>query len=265
MSTGPGWWSQVTGAALDLMVPQECAGCGAGGLVWCPGCARQCAAGSLAIPAGITCRAACEHAGPAGRAVVAFKDAQVRRLARPLAEMLARAVADALVDAGALAGAEATGRPPAPGCPTVPGAGGPRAGHPSFGGSPVWLVPVPSRRAAVRARGADHTAVLAGRAAGLLRAANIPANRGPALVHVRTSRDQRGLGREDRRINVAHTLRAHDLPPGLVVVVDDVTTTGATIQEAERAFRAAGRQVACAATVTWARGPRHLASESHAD
>ncbi len=229
------WWARVSGAALDLVVPQQCAGCGVPGLAWCPPCAQACAGGSLRVPGPVPCRAAREHAGPAGRAVVAFKDHQARRLATPLAAMLARALGDALADAGA-----------------------PR-------GVPVWVVPVPSRRSAVRARGSDHTAVLAGRAARILRGSGIPANRCPGLEHARSSRDQVGLSREQRRANVAGSLRALDLPPGVVVVVDDVSTTGATLAEAVRALAATGRAVTCAATVTWSPGPRHRASAAHAD
>ena len=232
---GLSWWAQAAEAALDLVVPQQCAGCGAPGLVWCPRCAGVCSGTSLRVPGPVTTRAACEHAGPAGRAVVAFKDDQVRRLSRPLGELLARAVGDALADARA---------------PTS---------------APVWVVPVPSRRSAVRTRGADHMAVLAGRAAGALRGSGIPAHRCPALEHVRASRDQVGLTREQRTLNVAGSLRALDLPPGLIVIVDDVTTTGATLAEARRALAVTGRDVTCAATVTWSPGPPHRASGIRAD
>jgi predicted amidophosphoribosyltransferase len=220
------WWAQAAEAALDLVVPQQCAGCSAPGVVWCPRCARACGAGSVRVPGPVPVRAACEHAGPAGRAVVAFKDDQVRRLSGPLGDLLGRAVNDALADAGT-----------------------PR-------GVPVWVVPVPSRRSAVRSRGADHTAVLAGRAARVLRGSGIPAHRCPALEHVRSSRDQVGLTREQRTLNVAGTLRALELPPGVIVIVDDVTTTGATLAEAGRALAEAGRAVACAATITWSPRPR---------
>lgn len=236
MSGALSWLTQAAEAALDLVVPQVCAGCDAPGLVWCPRCARACLGpGTVRVPGPVPCRAACEHAGPAGRAVVAFKDAQVRRLGSPLASLLALAVTDALADARA-----------------------PR-------GVPVWVVPVPSRRSAVRTRGSDHTAVLAGRAARQLRRAGVPAHRCAGLEHVRTSRDQVGLTREQRTMNVAGSLRALALPPGVIVVVDDVTTTGATVAEAVRALGAAGRAVSCAAAVTWSPGPRHRAFPTHAD
>ena len=232
---GPSWWAQAAEAALDLVVPQQCAGCGAPGLVWCRRCAGLCGGPSVPVPGPVTTRAACEHAGPAGRAVVAYKDEQVRRLSRPLGELLARAVSDALADSRARRSV------------------------------PVWVVPVPSRRSAVRSRGADHMAVLAGRAARELRGSGIPAHRCPGLEHVRASRDQVGLTREQRTLNVAGSFRALDLPPGLIVIVDDVTTTGATLAEAGRALAVAGRDVTCAATVTWSPGPRHRASGTHAD
>lgn len=235
--TAPGLprWSQAIEAALDLVVPQLCAGCGTPGLVWCPGCSRACTAPSLRVPGPVPSRAACEHAGPAGRAVVAFKDAGVRRLGRPLGVLLSGAIRDALADAAA-----------AP-------------------GTPIWVVPVPSRRSAVRSRGADHTAVLAGGAARVLRGAGLPAHRCRALEHARASRDQVGLSRAERIANVSGSLRARELPPGTIVIVDDVTTTGATVAEAVRALAAAGREVSCAATVTAAGGLPWGASGTRAD
>jgi len=226
---------QLAEAALDLVVPQECAGCAQPGRVWCRQCASACATPPKRVAEGIRLWAACEHAGPAGRGVVAFKDAGVRRMAGPLATLLAGAVGTALGDAG------------------------------TSGGVPVWLVPIPTRRSAVRARGSDHMSVLAGRAARVLRRAGVAANRCPGLVHVRASSDQVGLTRNQRIANVQGSLRALELPPGVVVIVDDVTTTGATVREAIRAMTRAGRPVACAAAVTWSPGARRRASGTHWD
>ena len=166
---------------------------------------------------------------------MAFKDQHVRRLARPLADLLAVAVVDALADARVSRRA------------------------------PVWVVPVPSRRSAVRARGADHTSVLAGRAARLLRRTGVPAHRLPALTSVRASRDQVGLTRGQRRVNVEHTMQAHEVPSGVIVLVDDVSTTGATLNEGIRALGRTGRVVSCAATVTWSTGTRRRASTPDRD
>lgn len=223
--TGPapgGFLRRLAWGALDLVVPQACAGCARPGRAWCPACAERSAAGSLVVLAPMPCRAAAPYSGPAGRAVVALKDGGARLLAAPLAGLLAAAVRDLLVDVG------------------------------WSGRQPVWLVPVPARRAARRRRGMDHTEVLAGRAAALLRRSGIPAHRCPALRHIRPSRDQVGLDRGARWANVDRTLAGLPVPPGLVVLVDDVATTGATLAEARRALRAAGVEVSGAATVVWA-------------
>jgi predicted amidophosphoribosyltransferase len=187
---------------------------------------------SLAQP--VPGRAACDHAGPAGRAVVAFKEQHVRRLAAPLAGLLTSAISDALSDA------LAAGR--------------------AASGVPIWVVPIPSRRAVIRTRGADHMGVLASRAARLMRRAGLPAHRCRALLHADASRDQVGLSRSQRQANVEHTLRALPVPAGLIVLVDDVTTSGATLTEAMRALRASGSAATCVATVTRTQQPRRRAS-----
>jgi predicted amidophosphoribosyltransferase len=230
-------WAALGEAVLDLVVPQQCAGCRAPGTAWCPGCRAAAAGQAVAVPGLLPVWAAAPHRGPAGRAVAAFKDDGARRLASPLADLLAAAV---------LLGA---------------------AQRPA---GPVWLVPVPARRAARRARGGDHMRVLAGLAARRLRRAGVPGHRLDVLGHVRASRDQVGLGRAARRANVAGTLAAAGpLPAGLLVVVDDVTTTGATLAEAARALRAAGAAGPVrGATITWAapvHAPLGLASPARRD
>ncbi len=225
-------WSQVAATALDLVVPQDCAGCSVAGRVWCEACSSRCSGATIPVPMTVPCRAAAEHDGPAGRAVVAFKEHQVRRLSGPLGRMLAVAVRDVLADIDA---------------------GGPGTGV-------VWLLPVPARGEAMRSRGVDHTSVLAGRAAAELRRWGVSAHRCRALVSTRTSGDQVGLTRRQRLTNVHATMRALTIPAGRLVVVDDVTTTGATLQEGIRALSAAGRPTSAAASVTHAPGPRWRAS-----
>ncbi len=207
-----GSWAEVGRTALDLVLPQECAGCAVPGWAWCPQCDRACGSGTLVVPGALPIRAAARYGGPAGGAVVAFKEHGVRRLAAPLGRMLARAVVAALADSG-------------------------------------WTGP--SRRSARRVRGGDHMQVLAARAAGQLRTAGIPAHRLAALDHARAGIDQQGLTRAQRRANLAGALRAGGIPPGPVVVVDDVLTTGATAAEAVGAMRAAGARVVAVAAITW--------------
>ena len=245
---GGGWWAEVGRTALDLVVPQQCGGCGQPGWAWCPACVQACAAPPVVLPgvgvparaasAGaparpLVARAAARHDGPAGRAVVAYKEHGAHRLAAPLGGLLAGSVRAVVEAAVAPLPAGSAGR----------GRGGPVPG-------PIWLVPVPSRRAARRARGGDHMHVLAARAARVLRAGGLPAHRMTGLQHVRASLDQVGLTKDQRRANVAGTLACAALPPGVVVVVDDVLTTGATAAEAVRAVRAAGSTVLGVATLT---------------
>ncbi len=118
------------------------------------------------------------------------------------------------------------------------------------------VVPMPTSRAAYRRRGFRVPELL-------LRRAGRPGRR--LLRHARRTADQRGLDRDARRRNVAHSMVAtsprstHCVTrsrqnPGTpasraalrVVVVDDVVTTGASLAEAVRALRAAGVEVVAA-------------------
>lgn len=133
-------------------------------------------------------------------------------------------------------------------------------------GSRVLLVPVPASSSGWRRRGYDPLGLLLKQMA---REKRLPANfvSTPVLAHqwklpwhrvggiVENWRgsQQKGLGRAARRRNVANSLclargpRRAELVAGLVgrevIIVDDVLTTGATLQEAARVLVLAGAKV----------------------
>ncbi len=112
------------------------------------------------------------------------------------------------------------------------------------GGGPVLLVPVPSARGAVRARGHDPVRRIALAAAGELRRSGTPARALAVLRQRRAVADQSGLGSRQRLENLAGALEvvangARLLRGGPVVLVDDLMTTGASLSEAARAVTSA--------------------------
>jgi predicted amidophosphoribosyltransferase len=78
------------------------------------------------------------------------------------------------------------------------------------------------------------------------------------LRQTRPTRDQRELDRDERARNVADSMRARGARHAgrEVVIVDDVVTTGATIDEAARALRAAGFLPVCAIALAATPGRR---------
>lgn len=98
------------------------------------------------------------------------------------------------------------------------------------------VVPLPTSRAAFRRRGYRVPELLVRRS-----------GRTPLRVLASTggAADQRGLRRDERARNVRGSLRAmRPAEGGTVVVVDDVITTGATMDEAWRVLEEAGFRVA---------------------
>jgi predicted amidophosphoribosyltransferase len=114
---------------------------------------------------------------------------------------------------------------------------------------PVALVPIPSRPDRRRARGADVVTDLARRSAALLRSIDLDASVVPSLAFVKRVRDQAGLSATARAENVRGSLTVRRVPAAPVVLVDDIVTTGATLGEAVRAFRARGLTVFGAAVL----------------
>ncbi|HEX9093391.1 MAG TPA: phosphoribosyltransferase family protein, partial [Coriobacteriia bacterium] len=117
-------------------------------------------------------------------------------------------------------------------------------------GWPDAVVPVPPSPRALARRGFDHTAVLACELA-----AHLGAPAMDALVCL-PRRDQRSLSRRERIANAAGSLRPMPgvaLPPR-ILVIDDVMTTGATLEAAARALREGGAHAVRAFAVARACG-----------
>jgi ComF family protein len=98
------------------------------------------------------------------------------------------------------------------------------------------LVPVPQHPRRLRARGFNPAGSIAREIA---RATGVALDV-RALARVRHGPSQTGLDRAARRRNVAGAFRARGAVAGCVALVDDVTTTGATLAEAARALAGAG-------------------------
>jgi ComF family protein len=215
------------GALLDLLVPPRCAACGAPARdLVCAGCRRAipwlrgpcCPRCALPLGAHPACPAR-EQAFAAAWAPVAY-DGVARELVaalkfrhgRPLAAVLAAHIA---------------------------------AGLPFELGAGATVVAVPAHPAHLRRRGYDQAELLARELARRLGAplARPLRRRGPAIR-------QLGAGRVERLRHgrIAVTSRA---APERVVLVDDVHTTGATLDACARALRAAGAIHVSA--LTWAR------------
>ncbi|MCD0451211.1 ComF family protein [Actinocorallia sp. API 0066] len=234
-------------ALTDLVLPQRCASCRAPGAPLCARCARPLAAPPTRLPAPpgsppLWCLG--PHEGPLRRLLIAHKERGRTTLTRPLAAAYAHLATTALFH-----------RPP--GEPWQGVAEPSRSpGEPSRPPGEVCLVPVPSTRAAVRRRGRDAMLALARATAAELRARGVPARAAPALSRRRGTADQGGLGRAARRRNLHHALRASPTPPDArVLVLDDVTTTGATLRESVRALTTTGTRVEALLVLTTAHDP----------
>ncbi|MEU5031612.1 ComF family protein [Streptomyces milbemycinicus] len=243
------WSREIAG----LVLPTGCAGCGRPGGALCGRCrAALCGAGARPVrpsppPPGLPpVHAAVAYEDEARAVLLAHKERGELRLAAALGEALAGAVSAA--------------------CPR------PRP-HPHFhrrphlhrrnrSWRPLLLVPVPSARRAVAARGHDPARRIALAAAGVLRRGGRPARVLPVLRQLRAVTDQAGLDARRRLENLTGALGAAPgcgrlLAEGPVVLVDDLMTTGASLAEAARAVRAAGGPVVGAAVV--AAAPRAFA------
>jgi ComF family protein len=200
---------------IDLLMPPTCAGCGLEGDLICPGCLRHLGARLDAdprwpiglptdLPTGLAQLEWCApFTGPTRRALHELKYAGNRRLAGPLGRLLAE-----------------------------------RWRRAGMGGD--LLVPVPVHDERLRERGYDQAVLLAEVVAA---AVGLPL--APVLCRVERTVAMHGLGREARNANVGS---AFSLAPGStsgvagrrVVLVDDITTTGASLAACAAVLHGAG-------------------------
>lgn len=205
--------------ALVFLLGAECGGCGEPETPLCADCRVSLAPDLVrrSTPGGVAIFAGLAYTGPAARLLRAVKEhGQTAQLAG-LAPAI-RAACTAAVQDAAARGIRITA-----------------------------VVPLPTSRSSFRRRGFRVPDLLA-------RRTGLPVLR--VLVPARRIADQRGLGREARLRNVTGSLRSRGDGDGrAVLILDDVATTGATVDEAARALRIRGFQVVGA--VAAAATPRH--------
>ncbi|MDQ8705832.1 ComF family protein [Streptomyces sp. LHD-70] len=240
-----GWWRDLA----DLVLPADCAGCELPRTLLCETC--------RAALYGREPRRARPHREPAGLPAV--------YAAAPYADGV-RSVLLAHKERGALALAQALGVALAGAVRTGLRAGGDgvwgdeNGGHGEDDGgdayeleSPLLLVPMPSARRAVAARGHDSVRRVARAAACELRRSGVAAQAVSVLLQRRRVMDQSGLNSRQRMANMSGAL---EVAPGAerllagrrVVLVDDLMTTGASLAEGARALTAATARSGAAGT-----------------
>lgn len=204
-----------TVAMLDLILPTECGGCGAPASRWCQACATELAVRpdephvvNPRIDAGVPVFALGRYANARRQAILALKEHGRADLVAPLARALALGVHRLL----------------------------------SWGivGTPLTIVPAPTRRSAARRRGGDPVLRLARAAV----AQHPEISVAQALRIKALTRDSVGLGTAARERNITGRVVLRGRPPRTdVMVVDDIVTTGATARESVRVLQGAGVRV----------------------
>jgi ComF family protein len=215
------WWVEAGRGLLDLLYPPRCVVCREPGPDrFCGACRRTIEpAEPPVLPGSALAGRACVgvYSGPLREAVLRLKYSDRRALALDLGSLLATRLEEYAEE-----------------------------------WQPDGLVPVPIHAQRRRERGYNQAELLA---AALSERCGLPVR--PALERVKDTPPQVGLNRRERQQNVEGAFAPrHEAAPGRrPVLVDDVQTSGATLEEAARALRAAGANTVCAVTLCWDPAP----------
>lgn len=207
---------------VSLYAPHLCVSCGREGAVLCQVCIEnlrpadekcyRCAADS---PRNMTCTKCCPYSplvgvhaltdydGPARNVLSKMKSERALSAAHEIASLMADRFGSAIAD-------------------------------------DVVIVPVPTARSRVRSRGYDHSVVVA---RALARQCGVSFAQ---PIERRGSKQQKGSDRSQRikQLSGAYELRrSQGIKGRRVLVVDDVVTTGATLEEVGRILKAGGAEV----------------------
>ncbi|MEC9322290.1 MAG: ComF family protein [Actinomycetota bacterium] len=230
---------------LDLMLPLQCGGCGAPATPWCAECERALTVQpdephlvTPRIDPGVPVLSLGRYAGPRRKAIVAVKEHGRTDLIRPLAHALHDGLVH-LLTWGIL-------------------------------GSPLAVVPAPTKRSSARKRGGDpisriaqlavaspdlsavagtHPDAVAGPDLSAVVSPDLCAVAGTGLSVVAAlrlkafTRDSVGLSSAGRQRNIAGRVRRVRAVDGPVLLVDDIVTTGATAAESVHVLQTGGAHV----------------------
>jgi len=199
---------------LQFLLPRQCAGCGFDGEVLCQVCVDGLSNRGLVVQLALQRHlyrrpivAATDHDPRVKAVITAFKDKGLHPLATPLSSVMAEAWST----------------------------------HGAVYGRRVLCVPVPSAAWGMVRRGYEPTWLLASRLSRRVPAARAVSalQRGHSLI----GRQRKTMSRRERLITTPRYRSRFDLRGYAVVIVDDVVTTGASLEAAALALTRAGARV----------------------
>jgi len=213
---------KVKASLLDILLPLRCVGCGREGSLICPSCSESlprvrlplCLRCGMTVNEGNLCPACLSHPlsingirsaflfqGTARQAILQFKYRQLKAMAAPLAQLLAEYLHS----------------------------------HPMI---VEILVPVPLHPKRLRQRGYNQASLLAEELSKLI---GLPMEE-DALIRVQDVAPQaRTKSAAERRQNVRHAFSCNiNIAGKQILLIDDVSTTGATLDACAIALKTAG-------------------------